>query len=170
MMYLENHESEFYTCKPLEYNLVEFLAWNPKYNSGIPGYPYYHAPAQIPSVVPMPKIVGKYVDIDREGKSFWFLAVIAQAGRTGMKSHIGSVKLSEFQDGSLRIDYLNTGCAVGTHTRGGCSGSRDLHYFEVSGKHKLTCQTKHCQNWGVVDLDKENANNWIQLKSYFGVM
>lgn len=106
-----------------------------------------------------------------DGKSVWFRAVVGYAGRTGVKTHIGSVDVVEFDDGHLHFWGARTRCSVGTHTRGGgaVSGPRDIHDFTVFGKPEITCQTKHCQNAAGVDLDALNRTAWIEIRTWYGL-
>lgn len=105
------------------------------------------------------------------GKWIIFRAVVGYAGKTGVRTHIGAVTVVEYDDGSLRFWGASTGCAVGTHTRGGgaISGAREIHGFTVFGKPEITCMTKHCQNWVGVDLDALNRAAWIEVRTWYGL-
>lgn len=99
-----------------------------------------------------------------------FRAVVGLAGSTGTKTHIGTVTIMAYDDGQLRIWNIHASCAAGTASRGGCSGARDIHSYYLTGKHNLTCGHKICKKWSGVDLDKENDNAWVAVRTHYGLV
>jgi hypothetical protein len=98
-----------------------------------------------------------------------FLALVGQMGSTGMKTHLGSAYVHEYDDGTMKLDSVRTGCAAGTASRGGCSESRPAHHFETTGIVETTCKNSHCKKANGMNLDNENKTAWIELRTFYGI-
>ena len=98
-----------------------------------------------------------------------FLALVGSMGNTGIKTHLGSAYLYEYDDHTMKLDSVRTGCSAGTASRGGCSGSRPAHYFETSGIVETTCKTAHCKKANGFDLDKAIKTAWIEIRTFYSL-
>jgi hypothetical protein len=99
-----------------------------------------------------------------------FSAVVGSMGNTGVKTHIGSAHICEFDDGTMKLDGLHAGCGAGTASRGGCSGTRPSHYVTMTGIADINCKNKGCQKYNGVNLDKLNETPWVEVRTFYGVV